>query len=227
VTAGEVWSDPEMSPPTSYTWSVIRRLPTPHIVRHPSDPTSATSATFSYTDRIPRVRFQCRLDDGSWRSCPPRITYRPLGVGEHDFLVRAVKLPAFPSYPASFRWRVMAPSGASFSISSGSIGPLYPGAAPLTIPLTLTNPNGVPIHVSSISVSIAHSPPGCDGATNISLVQSNASTVAEIAVPASASVTLPAQGVTPPTIALIARPVNQDACRNGAFSLHFSGSAGS
>jgi large repetitive protein len=226
VSAGEAWSDPELSPRASYTWSVIRRLPKPDIVRGPSDPTGATSATFSFTDRMPRVRFQCRLDGGSWRSCARRITYWELGVGERDFLVRAVRPPTLASYPASFGWRVMASIGASFSISSGPIGPLYPGAAPLTIPITLTNPNGVPIHVSSISVSITSGPPGCDGATNLSLVQSNASSVAEVVVPAGGSVALPAQGVAPPTLALRNRPVNQDACKNGAFSLHFSGSAG-
>jgi hypothetical protein len=227
VSAAEAWSDPEASPPASYTWSVMRRVPTPRIVRRPGDPTGATSATFSFTDRMPHVRFQCRFAGGSWRSCAPRITYWGLGVGEHDFLVRAVKPPALASYPASFGWRVMAPRGASFSISSGPIGPLYPGAAPLTIPITLTNPNSVPIHVSSISVSITGGPPGCDGATNLSLVQSNASSVAEVVVPAGGSVTLPAQGVAAPTIALRDRPVNQDACKNGAFSLQFSGSAGS
>lgn len=227
VSAGEAWSDPEMSAPASYTWSVMRRVPTPRIARRPNQFTGASNATFSFSDRMPHVRFQCRFDGSSWRPCAPGVTYWGLRAGEHDFFVRAVRTPALASYAASYDWRVMAPLSASFSISSGPIGPLYPGAAPLTIPITLTNPNSAPIRVSRISVTITGSPPGCDGATNLSLVQSNASSAAEVVVPAGGSVTLPAQGVAPPTIALIDLPLNQDACRNGEFSLQFSGSAGS
>ena len=216
----------KLSALSSYTWSVERRPHAPHIARHPTDPTSATSATFSFTDRVPRVGFQCRLDGARWRSCASRITYRRVGVGEHRLLVRALDPPADPSRAAGFRWRVTHANQVSFSIRAGAIaGLLYPGAAPLSIPVTLSNPNSVPIYVTSLTVAVMGSPAGCDSTTNISLVQSNASSAIPVEVPADGSVTLPAQGVSTATIELVNLPVNQDACINAAFPLRFTGSA--
>ena len=111
-------------------------------------------------------------------------------------------------------------------MSYGTIaGRLYPGALPLGIPLTLSNPNSVPIHVTRVTVAVTSGPIGCDTATNARLQQSNASDAIPVEVPANGAVTLPAEGVSAPTIQLVDRPVNQDACTNATFPLRFSGSA--
>ncbi len=57
------------SRPTSYTWLVDLRPPAPYIARHPTDPTSARSASFAFTDGEPDVAFQCSVDAGAWRVC--------------------------------------------------------------------------------------------------------------------------------------------------------------
>ena len=114
----------------------------------------------------------------------------------------------------------------SFSIRPGAIaGLLHPGAAPLSIPVTLSNPNSVPIYVTSLTVAAMGSPAGCDSTTNISLVQSNASSAIPVEVPADGSVTLPAHGVSTATIELVNLPVDQDACINAAFPLRYTGRA--
>jgi hypothetical protein len=225
LSVGRLWR--ALSAASSYTWVVDLRPPLPYIARHPADPTRATIATFAFTDGEPRVRFQCTVTR-AWRACASPVIYRRLSVGEHHFRVRAIDLPGRPSTVARFDWRVVALSSESFSISDGEAfagGLLYPGAAPKAIRLTLGNPNDVAIFVTSVVVTVAGGPAGCDSATNIGVAQSNVSSAAPVEVGAHGAVTLPAQGRSAPTIGLVNLPVNQDACRNARFALSFSGSA--
>ncbi len=117
------------------------------------------------------------------------------------------------------------PSPEGFSISAGenAIGPLYPGASPQSIPLTLTNPGDAAIFVTSVTVAVAGGPAGCGSAENISVVQANLSNLAPVEVQAHGSVTLPAQGRSAPSIQLVNLPIDQDACKNAHFALSFSG----
>jgi hypothetical protein len=106
------------------------------------------------------------------------------------------------------------------------VGDLTPGVA-TAIRLTLTNPNGVPIYVTSLTVTIAadSTPPGCISASNVQLSQSNASSADPIAIPAEGSVTL-TSAPRAPQIMLVNLPgVNQDVCKNKSFALTYSGSA--
>jgi hypothetical protein len=115
--------------------------------------------------------------------------------------------------------------GAVFSITGG-VGNLMPGGA-MAIPLTLTNPNGVPIYVTALTVSIApdSTPPGCSSASNVQLTQSNASTTDPITVPAGGSVTVTSAPRAPQIMLLNLPGVNQDVCKNKSFALTYSGSA--
>jgi hypothetical protein len=115
--------------------------------------------------------------------------------------------------------------GAGFTISGG-VGDLMPGVA-TAIRLTLTNPNGVPIFVTALTVTIAadSTPAGCSSANNVQLTQSNASSADPITVPARGSVTL-TSAPRAPKITLRNLPgVNQDVCKNKSFALAYSGSA--
>ena len=47
--------------------------------------------------------------------------------------------------------------------------PLYPGAAPSPLPVSLRNPNAVPIFVTAVQVAVSADPAGCDSATNFEL----------------------------------------------------------
>jgi hypothetical protein len=171
---------------------------------------------------------------------------RPLAPGAHTFRVRARTRAGRLSRPASYTWTIGAgtpsppstsssppsspsapasPAGQSFSISGSPTGALYPGGSPLTIPLTLRNPAGVPIDVTALTVAVTGSPAGCEGAQNLTVTQSGVSAAAPVVVPANGSVTLPAQGVSAPTIGLLDLPINQDACKGATFSLSYTGSA--
>jgi hypothetical protein len=93
------------------------------------------------------------------------------------------------------------------------------------IQVHLSNPNDVPIFVTSLSVAVSGGPVGCPSAGNISVVQSGVSSSVPVEVQAHGSVTLPAQGASAPTIQLVNLPVNQDACQQAQFPLSFTGSA--
>lgn len=226
-----VWAsydDGRFSPAASYGWTIdTTPPPRPQIVTHPAAKTAETNASFGFVDWERDASFECRLDKGSWASCKSPISYKSLQAGKHSFSVRAVDDAGNRSEAASFEWAIEAAEGESkrFSISGGVASDLYPGAAPTAIGLTLSNPNSVAIHVTSLLVAIAGSPAGCESATNIVLSQSSASSATPVEVPAHGSVTLPAQGVSAPTIQLRDLPVNQDACKGATFSLAYSGSA--
>jgi hypothetical protein len=217
----------ELSAPVSYTWWIDRRPRTPRIARHPLSPTLSTTATFLVTDRQRHVRLRCRLDRDHWSPCRHRMTYRRLRVGRHDWRVRAIDRLGLPSRAARFRWRIR-PKDRNVTLSSGVHAPaglLYPGAAPEPIPVTLSNPHRAAIYVTRLVAVVTGGSANCDSATNISLAQSSASSAKPIEVPAHGSVTLPAQGISAPTIALVNLPVNQDACMNEAFPVHVTMSA--
>lgn len=120
------------------------------------------------------------------------------------------------------------PSPRGFTIS-GSTAPgdlLYPGGPALVIPLRIGNPNGAAIRVVNLAVSIDASrlPPGCR-ASWFRVTQSNVSSSRSLVVPARASVTLPAQGVSAPTIRML-DDGNQDACKRTTIHLRYSGRTG-
>jgi len=115
--------------------------------------------------------------------------------------------------------------GSSFNIAGG-VGNLMPGVDS-AIRLTLTNPNGVPIYVTALTVTIAadSTPAGCSSANNVQLTQSNASSADPITVPARGSVTLTSAPRAPIIMLRNLPGVNQDACKNKRFALTYSGSA--
>lgn len=119
------------------------------------------------------------------------------------------------------------PSPRGFLIS-GSTAPgdlLYPGAAAVPIPLTIRNPRAAVIRVVGLAVAIdaERLPPGCL-ASWFRVNQSNASSSRRLVVPALAFVSLPAQGVSAPTIRMLDSG-NQDACKRATIHLLYTGSA--
>jgi hypothetical protein len=208
-------------------------LPAPSITVKPIKQSKETWASFSFRDRRRGATFRCSLDGSRYKTCnSPKRYPGPLTEGQHTFRVRARSSTRKHelSRPTSYTWLVepnpvTQTSGEALSIRAGVIGSLYPGALPLSIPLTLSNPNSIPIYVTSVTVAVTSSPAGCNSSTNISLTQSSASSTNPVLIQADSSITLPAQGVAAPTIKLVDLPVNQDACRNATFPLSFVGSA--
>jgi hypothetical protein len=200
-------------------------LPKPAIGDRPDARSPSTRARFSFSVKAPGIRFECRLDGARWTACRTPLSIAGLATGRHRFSVRAVDSRRRHGAAARFRWTVLAAKDFAIVPDLAGLNSLYPGAPPVPLPLTLRNPNPAPILVTALRVSVAADPPGCAGADNLALVQSNASTASPLEVPARGSVGLPAQGVLAPTIQLRDLPVNQDPCQNARFPLEFTGSA--
>jgi uncharacterized repeat protein (TIGR01451 family)/MYXO-CTERM domain-containing protein len=79
-------------------------LPDTTITSGPDDPTSESSATFSF---VGGVSFVCSLDAGPFVSCASGVVYTGLDDGAHAFLVAAVdQFGNTDTTPASYTWTV-------------------------------------------------------------------------------------------------------------------------
>ncbi|MBS1890861.1 MAG: hypothetical protein JST59_06190 [Actinobacteria bacterium] len=194
------------------------------IAGHPNAVTNRSTARFRIV-AAGEPALRCRLDGQQPQPCEPKVTYSGLDAGDHTFLV-AARRPGRPTVRADFGWRVLEAEPFEVEPRPGSVGPLYPGAAPLPIRVVISNPNDVPIIVTALKVTATKGAPGCDPATNLVLT-APALGNSEPRIPAGGSITLPSATVPAPTIALRELGVNQDACRDATFNLSFSGSAGS
>jgi CSLREA domain-containing protein len=108
--------------PAVYTWTVVAAPPGPDstppnttITAQPDDPSTSTSASFSFTGSDnstpgPSLAYQCALDGAAFAACTSPISYSGLGLGDHSFAVRAVDLGgnADPT-PATYEWEIEAP----------------------------------------------------------------------------------------------------------------------
>jgi hypothetical protein len=213
------------SAPTPERSQATGSLPKPKITMRPDKLSTSTSAKFGFAVRGSKPRFQCRLDGRPWTACQAPVAFSKLSAGSHSFSVRALAARRRPSKAARFRWRVLEPKDFSIEPRLAGLGPLYPGAPAQALPLVISNPNPVPIFVTSLQARATADPAGCASAENLILSGSTASSATPIKVPASASVSLPAPGVAAPSIGLRDLPVNQDACQRVQFPLSFSGTA--
>jgi hypothetical protein len=201
--------------------------PPPMITSGPGATTTSTTATFTFTDSQAGVGFLCSRDGGSPSICSSPKTYESLSLGAHTFSVRAFELAGNVSTPASYSWTIVkSAEGMPFTIT-GSLSELLAPGLTRTLPLTISNPNSVPIHVTSLVVTVqsGSSNPGCDGPTNVQVTQSNASEANPLTVPANGQVTLPSGTVGAPQVLMKDLASNQDACKGASFTFKYSGSA--
>jgi hypothetical protein len=213
------------SAPTAERSRGAESLPKPRITVHPDKLATSSSAKFSFAVRGGKPRFQCRLDGRSWSSCQAPVAFGKLAVGSHSFSVRVVAARGRHGRASRFRWRVLEPMDFSIQPQLSGLGALYPGAPAQPLPLVITNPNPVPIFVTSLTARAAADPVGCSSAENLVLTGSSASATGPIKVPAGGSVSLPGLGGSAPAIQLRDLPVSQDACQKTHFPLSFSGTA--
>lgn len=198
------------------------------------------------------LEFECRLDRDAWNACRAPVRVTGLRHGRHRFRVRAVNAAGRWGRAAVFSWRVRSaapvsvlppprpprpaaapapppgPEGEGLPFSIVQIAPpadLYPGAPAQPLALRVENPNPVPIEVTSLEASLAEDPPVCPAAENFVLIPSGASATTPLVIPARAGVTLPAQGISAPQIAMRDLPVSQDGCQGADLDLVFDGEA--
>ena len=183
--------------------------------------------------RVSPRRFECRLDGGGWLTCSSPYRLSDPDLGEHVFAVRALTRAGRAGPPVSHRWQQARPSSGSeppedprrFSIElAGDLEDLQPEDQAQALPVLVTNPNSVPIEVTSLTVAIGEEAPGCSS-ENFSLGPSGASDQTPLPVPAGASVRLPTAMISAPTIGMRNLAVNQDSCQGIDVPLVFNGEA--
>jgi hypothetical protein len=90
---------------------------------HPANPTSSTSAafTFSGTDNLTpagSLIFECQLDGAGFNACASPKNYSGLSLGSHTFEVQAIDGAGnVDATPASFTWNVV--TGPSLTVLNG------------------------------------------------------------------------------------------------------------
>jgi hypothetical protein len=94
--------------PASYAWTVDGP-PETTIDSGPADPTSSTSATFTFSSSKPGSTFECSLDLAPLAACVSPVTYTGLAVGPHEFLVRAIDASGTADLtPEDYEWTIEA-----------------------------------------------------------------------------------------------------------------------
>jgi hypothetical protein len=202
--------------------------PAPSIGSGPQAETTARAAAFTFTDAEHGARLLCRRDGARFAPCASPQSYQSLSLGAHHFEVEALDAVGNTSADTGASWKIVKAieGGKPFTVAGNVTAPLAPSLArPLAI--TVTNPNGVPIEVTTLSVAVAagSSNAGCDGPSNLKVTQSNISSANALTVPANGHVTLPSGTVRAPEVLMLDLPVNQNACKGATFKFTYSGSA--
>jgi hypothetical protein len=213
---------------SAYRWRIDTVAPPkPTLTQTPANPSASASATFAFADSEAGVGFECALDGGAYVVCASPKSYSGLSDGSHAFAVRARDGAGNRSASTSFAWTVQtATTGQPFTIAGGYGGLLYPGKT-AALALRVSNPNGQPILVTSLVVTIqpGSSKAGCDGPGNLQITASNVSDANPLSVPANGSVTLPSGSVSAPQVTMRNLATNQDACKGALFTFAYSGSS--
>jgi hypothetical protein len=208
--------------------------PAPVITEGPDNPTSATDAEIEYRDSQRGVTLLCSIDGSVFATCPDveqdgDADYNNLAPGAHTFQVVAVDASGNRSAPATFTWTVVITG--RFPISGNITGLFAPGVTQ-PLDLSFTNPFGFELKVLSVTITVQHGTtqsgqpnPGCDGPTNLVVVQGSGGPVT---VPGHSTRSLQALGVPQaqwPQIEMPDLTTNQDACKSTTFTLSYTGTA--
>jgi hypothetical protein len=217
-----------LSAPTTSTWTVDTTPPTvPVITSGPGAITTASSATFHFTNSAAKVTFQCALDGGAFSACTNGSAYLGLAVGSHTFQVRAVSAAGVVGPAASYTWTIAV---GGFPISGSITQALYPGISPVPLDLVFTNPNNFSIQITSVTVTVsgATTKPSCDGRANLLVTRAFAAGPGVVVVPKNSTRSLQELRIPQaqwPTVQMPNLPVKQDACKGATFTLTYTGTA--
>lgn len=170
-------------------------------------------------------RFECRFEGGDWSGCSSPYGIRGLEPGDHAFAVRALNRRGLPGLAAHYRWAQLEPKGFTIDSDTSSLEDLMPGAPPQQLPLSIGNPNPVPIEVTALTVAVSPDPPGCPADPNFAVTPSDLSPSAALVIPAGGTASLPSAAASAPTLALRELSSDQNACQGATVELVFSGEA--
>ncbi len=133
---------------------MARRLK-PAIDSHPVNPTSSTSATFTFsgTDNLTpsgSLIFECQVDGAGFNACASPKNYSGLSLGSHTFDVRAIDGAGnLDATPASFTWNVV--TGPSLTVLNGQCS--APTVTTGKLNVKLVDKEGDPLTLTFVSSS--------------------------------------------------------------------------
>jgi hypothetical protein len=94
--------------PATWTWTIDTTAPGTAIDSQPSNPTTSTTATFTFhgSDPAGQDTFACSLDGSGFTLCTNPTTYTGLALGQHTFAVRATDQAGNTGTRASYTWTI-------------------------------------------------------------------------------------------------------------------------
>jgi large repetitive protein len=106
--------------PAEHVWTVAVP-PETSITTKPENPTTATSATFTFTGTDVDPTFECSLDGAAFAECDTPALYSGLSTGQHTFEVRAIDAEGnVDPTPATFTWTVSDGTAPQTTIGAGA-----------------------------------------------------------------------------------------------------------
>ncbi len=111
------------SSPSSFNWTIDTTAPAaPTIGSHPPDPSTSTSASFTFSGES-GATFFCELDGGGFSACTSPKAYSGLGEGAHSFSVKATDAAGNESAVTTYAWTIDTTPPATPSIDSHPADP--------------------------------------------------------------------------------------------------------
>jgi hypothetical protein len=99
--------------PASFTWRVDTTPPQTSFVTTESNPTSDPTGDFKFGSNEALSTYQCRVDAGTFATCPEEFSTAALGEGSHTIEVRAVDQAGNTDpTPESYTWTYTDPADA-------------------------------------------------------------------------------------------------------------------
>ncbi|MBA3552673.1 MAG: hypothetical protein H0W27_07355 [Actinobacteria bacterium] len=109
----------------TWTWTIIDVTPpTTTITSGPSDPTTETSSTFTFSADEDPASFSCSLDGSALEACSSPVTYTGLSPGPHAFSVAATDGSGNVGNAATWSWTIS--DVVSVSVQDFSFSPKSP-----------------------------------------------------------------------------------------------------
>jgi parallel beta-helix repeat protein len=146
--------------PATWAWTKDTVAPDTSITSHPTDPSTSSSASFSFTSTESGSSFECKLDAGAYAACTSPTAFTGLADGSHTFSVRATDTAGnTDATPATFTWSLdsgppdttitsqptnpSSSSSASFSFTSTEAGSTFQCKLDAGTFATCTSPNAL------------------------------------------------------------------------------------
>jgi hypothetical protein len=148
-----------------------------------------------------------------------RRTHKRRGLG----FAGLVAIACSAMFPVEAQGQSSAPL--KVSVTGQVPGQLYPGAAPTSIPVTLTNPTGRTLYFGRVSVDVRDTG---SSACSPEWFRTGAVSIPDggIAVPAKSVIKLPARGIPGPTIQMRESGTDQNACQAATLTVSYVATPG-